>query len=51
MRKLNFRSAIKAIFTQLKNGGVNRNPESTPVNSAPNPARALARSAGHFNHK
>ena len=52
MIKSKIRHAIEAALERLKAWNGNQaTPEEVITNTAPNPTRALARSAGSFNHK
>ena len=51
MIKGKIRHAIKAALERIKALNANQATPEVITNTAPNPTRALARSAGRFNHK
>lgn len=51
MIKSRIRHAIEAALERLKAWNANQATPEVATNTAPNPTRALARSAGRFNHK
>ena len=51
MIKSRIRHAIEAALERLKARNANQATPEVITNTAPNPTRALARSAGRFNHK
>lgn len=51
MIKSKIRHAIEAALERLKAWNANQATPEVTANTAPNPTRALARSAGSFNHK
>lgn len=51
MIKSKIRHAIEAALERLKAWNANQATPEVTANTAPNPTRALARSAGNFNHK
>ncbi len=51
MIKGKIRHAIEAALEYLKAWSANQATPEVTTNTAPNPTRALARSAGRFNHK
>lgn len=51
MIKSRIRHAIEAALERLKAWNANQATPEVITNTAPNPTRALARSAGRFNHK
>jgi len=51
MIKSRIRHAIEAALERLKAWNANQATPEVTANTAPNPTRALARSAGSFNHK
>lgn len=51
MIKSKIRHAIEAALERLKAWNANQATPEVTANTAPNPTRALARSAGRFNHK
>lgn len=51
MIKSKIRHAIEAALERLKAWNANQTTPEVTANTAPNPTRALARSAGSFNHK
>lgn len=51
MIKSKIRHAIEAALERLKAWNANQATLEVTANTAPNPTRALARSAGRFNHK
>lgn len=51
MIKSKIRRTIEAALERLKAWNANQATPKVTTNTAPNPTRALARSAGRFNHK
>ena len=51
MIKSKIRHAIEAALERLKAWNANQATPEVITNTVPNPTRALARSAGRFNHK